>query len=77
VREEVGLSPKRLARLVRFSRAIDQIREEPAVDWAAIADTCGYYDQAHFNRDFKLFAGATPSDFLASRDPSSQAMLVG
>jgi AraC-like DNA-binding protein len=76
VREQAGLSPKRLARLLRFSRAIEQIQTQPAVDWTSVAGSCGYYDQAHFNRDFRQFTGVTPGDFLARRDPSSQAMLV-
>ena len=76
VSEETGLTPKQLARLLRFSRAVDEIRTRPAVDWRLIAHACGYYDQPHFNHDFRLFTGVTPTEFLASRDPSTQAMLV-
>lgn len=76
VHEETGLLPKRLARLIRFSRAIEQIRSGPEFDWGRIAHTCGYFDQAHFNRDFRQFAGVSPTAFLASRESSSQAMMV-
>lgn len=71
-----GFTPKRLARLVRFSRAVDVIRTGPPPDWSAVAQACGFYDQAHFANEFRQFTGATPGEFLQRRDPSSQAMLV-
>ncbi|MCU0251880.1 MAG: helix-turn-helix domain-containing protein [Vicinamibacterales bacterium] len=74
--EQIGLAPKQLARLVRFSRSVEQIRRARRIDWGRIAAYCGYYDQPHFNRDFRLFTGATPTEFLALRDPSTQAMMV-
>lgn len=76
VREETGLSPKRLARLIRFSRAIELVRTTAVADWTGIAHSCGYYDQAHFNRDFRQFTGVSPTAFLAARESSSQAMIL-
>jgi AraC-like DNA-binding protein len=68
-REAVGLSPKLLARIVRFQCAIRRLdrREEPR--WTDIAHDCGYYDQAHFIKDFRAFAGSTPSEYLRRRLP--------
>jgi len=32
----------------------------PALSWTSIAHECGYFDQMHFIRDFKQFAGMLP-----------------
>lgn len=59
-KERVGLPPKFYARIVRFSKAY-RLREEcPDLTWTQIAHQCGYFDQMHFIRDFKQFAGITP-----------------
>jgi AraC-like DNA-binding protein len=67
--EQIGLPPKTLARLLRFGRAVRLLRAVPRPELARIATECGYYDQAHLNRDFRDFAGMTPSAFLAARLP--------
>jgi len=68
-RAQVGLPPKTLARILRFKRALDLLDGQPVRRWAELAYDCGYYDQAHFNRDFREFTGTTPSDFLTRRLP--------
>jgi AraC-like DNA-binding protein len=70
-RDQVGVPPKLLARILRFDRVVARLRREDPERWAEVAYDCGYYDQAHFNRDFRQFAGATPTAFLASRLPDS------
>ena len=40
------------------------LRQYPGQSLTQIAYECGYYDQAHFIRDFKEFTGTTPKDFL-------------
>ncbi|MET8044611.1 helix-turn-helix domain-containing protein [Micromonospora sp. NPDC005215] len=105
-RQEIGLPPKMVARLLRFQHACTALSDvgpnavigpgarppsgagqsaagaDPsgpgpsgaaassrgqAVDWAAVAARCGYYDQSHLIRDFHQFAGATPAALLAAR----------
>jgi AraC-like DNA-binding protein len=68
-REEIGLAPKRFARLLRFRRAIAMLEDSGESTLAEVAARCGYYDQAHFNRDFLTFAGITPTQLLASMGP--------
>lgn len=66
-REQVGVSPKLLARILRFQRAVGLMGTGPG--WSEIALTCGYYDQAHMIRDFNQFAGASPREFARRRLP--------
>ena len=61
-REQVGLPPKTVARIMRFNRAISTLRGEAAL--AEVAFECGYYDLAHLTRDFREFAGTSPAAFL-------------
>lgn len=65
-REQVGLPPKAMARLLRFQHAVGLVRRPGHRSLAAIAVTCGYYDQAHLNRDFRALAGCTPTAYLAA-----------
>jgi AraC-like DNA-binding protein len=69
-REGIGLPPKTLGRVLRFERVSRLLQhvEEPRL--AEVALDCGYYDQAHLNRDFRQFAGTTPGEYLARRLPS-------
>jgi AraC-like DNA-binding protein len=62
-REQVGLSPKTFARVVRFSRAVALIHSGERRSFVGIAHECGYFDQAHMIREFREFAGTTPAEF--------------
>jgi transcriptional regulator GlxA family with amidase domain len=64
-REQIGPSPKTAARLVRFQRAVALLGCDDGQRFAEIAQECGYYDQAHLNREFRELAGATPGAFVA------------
>jgi AraC-like DNA-binding protein len=59
-KERIGVSPKFFARLVRFSAAYRIYEHSPHRSWTDIAYEAGYFDQVHFIRDFKEFAGVTP-----------------
>lgn len=57
-----GVSPKSFFTIQRFNRSLDLLKST-TLSLTAIAHECGYYDQAHFIREFKAFAGITPSRF--------------
>jgi len=61
--DEVGLTPKLYSRVCRFQRALRAIGRGERPDWTEVALACGYYDQAHFNNDFREFSGLTPTDY--------------
>lgn len=75
-REHIGLSPGTVAGLLRFRHALDLIDAAPA-KWTDIALAAGYYDQAHFNRDFRRLTGRTPGDYLAARLQGQAGLPVG
>jgi AraC-like DNA-binding protein len=66
-KSHVGVTPKRVARIYRFARLILSVDALRSVDWAELAQTAGYFDQAHFAREFKDFTGHTPTEYLALR----------
>jgi len=52
----IGLTPKTYARMFRFRRVVDLVQRGQGLDWTGVAMSCGYYDQAHFNHEFREFA---------------------
>jgi len=68
--DAVGLTPKLYSRVQRFQHVLRQVGYGPAgagLDWTEIALSCGYYDQAHFNHDFRGFSGIHPTIYAAYR----------
>jgi AraC-like DNA-binding protein len=63
--DQVGLAPKSFCRVQRFQRVLRQVHRASSIDWADVALSCGYYDQAHFIHDFQDFSGFTPTVYAA------------
>ncbi|GAA2382286.1 helix-turn-helix domain-containing protein [Streptomyces coeruleofuscus] len=67
--EQLGLPPKRYARVRRFQRLLGRVNAGPGErDWAVLAAECGYHDQAHLIHEFRALAGITPTAY-APRSP--------
>jgi AraC-like DNA-binding protein len=68
---QVGLSIRRLGRILRFQHLVDEIRAlrrrgAEYQDWAGLAHDYGYADQAHLIRDSRSLAGVTPARLVRS-----------
>ena len=59
----IAISPKVFARILRFQEAQRRLMFDPDADLTGLAYECGYFDQAHFIKDFKAFVGKTPSEY--------------
>ncbi|WP_044208877.1 AraC family transcriptional regulator [Flammeovirga sp. OC4] len=71
---QIGISPKKFERLIKFRKALCNIIDEEN-QLTAIGLSSGYFDQAHFIREFKFFVGNTPLSFkkvIEQADQKSQ-----
>ncbi len=75
-RHEIGVSPKVLARMLRFGRVVRAIRRDPRARLTDVALGAGYYDQAHLNRDTHEFAGVTPGTLVRTLLPDGGGFAV-
>jgi AraC-like DNA-binding protein len=60
-----GMTPKEYARIHRFLRAFFALRQHGQPDSISVAFDNGYYDQAHFIREFRRFTAQTPRAFFS------------
>lgn len=63
-----GFPPKLLLRRQRFVRTLAVIMRDPESNWSDALDM-HYYDQAHFNRDFRQFFKMSPREYRAHPHP--------
>lgn len=67
--DHVGVGPKWVIKRYRLHEALERIARAQTVDWAALALELGYYDQAHFIRDFKALVGRAPAEYRRASAP--------
>lgn len=65
-RLRAGLSPKALARIIRFQNLLQLVGEGSLRQWASLALESGYADQPHMVREFRQFAGQSPTEQRAN-----------
>ena len=74
--QQIGLTPKASARVLRFRRAVAMLGSG-AASLTEISTVCGFYDQAHLNREFRAIAGTTPGRMVAARRVEGAVALSG
>lgn len=62
---QVGLSPKVLSRIIRFQNVLRMIEKKQFSTMTLLAYEGGFYDQAHFIRDFREFTGMNPKTYFS------------
>ncbi|MET0394046.1 MAG: helix-turn-helix domain-containing protein [Chitinophagaceae bacterium] len=61
---EVGMSPKMLVKIIRFQNIFRILNRKQPRNLTSLTYEAGYYDQSHFNRDFKSFTGMSPKEYF-------------
>ena len=67
----IGTTPKNFLRIVRMQRALYVLQQNPGSPFAQVAYECGFSDQSHMIKEFKLFSGYTPAEYLSVCAPVS------
>jgi AraC-like DNA-binding protein len=63
-----GFPPKYFARLARFQAVKDSYALGQFTSMTSLAYSSNYYDQSHFNREFKEFSGVQPRKYFKKAD---------
>ncbi|WP_201716883.1 AraC family transcriptional regulator [Rossellomorea arthrocnemi] len=66
-RDELGVSPKEFSRIIRFQSILKELLSVQNPSLMEVALKYGYYDQAHFNNEFKQFYGLVPRIVFPTR----------
>ena len=75
--KELGMPPKRFARIARFQFALDAKLVDPSRSWLGVALDAGYYDQMHLVRDFHSLSGVSPTQLVAELGDTRPPALAG
>ena len=65
---EIGLSPKSFSRITRLQTILQRLNNAAVANWADLACGFGYFDQAHFIKDFREFTGNSPEEYVKQQN---------
>lgn len=69
--ENIGTTPKDFMRIVRLQRTLSVLQRNSGISFAQLSYECGYTDQSHMIKEFKLFSGYTPKEYIVRYSPVS------
>lgn len=69
----VGVSPKWVIKRFRLHEAAAQLASGKVTDWPTIALELGYFDQAHFIKDFNRMVRSSPAEYAKRMSGKIQA----
>lgn len=64
VKQHIGMSPKVFSRIMRFQTSLERLKTTNFDRLTTLAYDQDYFDQSHFIREFKIFTGNNPTQFL-------------
>jgi AraC-like DNA-binding protein len=70
---QVGLAPKQYAGVARFQQLVARLTRTPGAGWSELAQSCGYYDQAHLVHDCRTHSGLAPGNLRETLSPDGVA----
>lgn len=75
--EVIGIAPKHFIRIQRIQQFINAYQQtQDTTTLSGLIYDCGYYDPAHFSKDFKDIAGLNPSQYFEGLQDLGKAMLL-
>ena len=73
--EQIGVNPKLFSRLSRFNHAYHYKLAHPHVSWSSVAQEFRYTDYHHLEKEFKEFAGQTPTAWVNTHMTAPERLL--
>ncbi len=67
----VGTTPKEFIRIIRMQRALSMLQQDATIPFCTSSLRSGFSDQSHMIKEFKLFSGYTPAEYLSVCAPYS------
>lgn len=63
-KDQIGISPKEYSKIYRLYKVVEHMEQPVCNNVATLSYDFGYYDQPHFDREFKDYLKVSPSEFL-------------